>query len=198
MTAEWAQVWIGVAGLLGLGLTVYYARNAWKAAEATNKQTLGLFAAERRPWLSLAFDVPTAELAGTTAIGRLKIHANNIGLTAATDVAMKMPLALILLTPDEQALRSHLTDEQLRPMAPGVTVFPSQHATFEAEWRWENATTTRGEHIVYLHGWVAYRVRGDTGFHFTPFIQRCWFTLHPNDTFSGFGKRPHTISIAPL
>lgn len=91
--ASFLQAGIGVIGLVGLALTVIYARKAWMAARDTN-------VAQSRAWLSVACQLTKPER-GTTQHGVNGIYFNvvcptkNHGRSPATSVSFHAEIALM-------------------------------------------------------------------------------------------------------
>lgn len=175
------QVWISAAGLVFVVLTVFYARKAWKEAEATNKQTRDQFAAERRAWCSVEMPGPRVDIASDLVDGVAQIVVTNVGASPAQRVEY---FALSWTSePDEDGLRAAIDRARTEPPEIGMTLFPGQSRAYTASWRYEGTALTAGIKRTFLQGWISYWIAGDRHRHFTPFIieYRCELT------------RPHTL-----
>jgi hypothetical protein len=178
--------------LAGLGLTVHFARNAWKesrkaaeaaidaavAAQEGNAQTRDFFQIERRPWVAVStprFDpyVPRQPIF-------LECVLTNVGLSPANRVR------IVILSPEEapqemdpldhakfaaEILRARLED------VPGFSLMPTQ--THKHGFFIELPTTVPTGGSVplsqYVWGFVRYNIPGDQHLHVTPFI---WLVMN--------------------
>lgn len=88
------QLWLNLFALLGLGATIYYARNAWiearKSADAARESTdaaLKAFEADNRTWLTIrAIEVVRVSVTGGTPNVQIKLEIKNIGPQPAFNV----------------------------------------------------------------------------------------------------------------
>ena len=194
MSADWAQVWLGIAGLLGLALTVHFARNAWKEAQATNKQTRDQFAAERRPWCSVEPSGPSVHFEGRDAVCQAEIVVTNVGQSPALWVEF-FPLSWTAKA-DEKDLAAAIDRARTDPLPAGMTIFPGQTYNYPVSWTYNNATDQYGPKLSFLQGWVSYSVAGDTRRHFTPFIVMYQFDVNEGASLGGARAVPFRLSLS--
>jgi hypothetical protein len=148
--------------------TVFYARKAWKEAEATNKQTREQFAAERRAWCSVEVQGPNIDVAGDFVEGLAQIVVKNVGQTPAQRVDFfKLSWTP---SPDEKGLADAMERARLEPPPVGMTLFPGQSNRYPATWRYDGTALSLGTKRAFLQGWVSYWTAGDNRRHFTPFM----------------------------
>lgn len=194
LSADWAQVVIGVVGLCGLLATVLYARNAWKEAQAANKLTREQFAADMRPWCAIDMVLLEHNLKGKDATFDSVLQVTNVGRTPAFSVEhFTFDWSL---TPNESGLRRALERAAKEPPPSGMTILPGQSFRYPMHWQYVNATNEYGPKTGFGHGWVSYRVQGDPTPHFTPFIFMYVFEVAdgPRITFSRVD--PFRISLS--
>jgi len=194
MTAEWAQVGVGIFGLLGLAFTIHFARNAWKEAQATNKQTRDQFAVERRAWCSVEPSDPSVHFEGRNAIGQAEIVVRNVGQSPALRVDF-FQLGWTAKA-DEKNLADAIDRARTDPPPAGMTIFPGQTYNYPVSWIYNNATDEYGPKLSFLQGWVSYWVAGDTRRHFTPFIVMYRFDVNEGARLGGAGANLFRLSLS--
>lgn len=180
--AAFLSVGVGCLGLLGLGATVYFARNAWREAERgadaaaraadlsaqANADARAFFAAERRPWIEI-IPMETTIVAGEQH-AKVAYILSNIGLSPALNVGVNLPEAFAdQRLPSFMDLRRRMQESEPRH-AVGPFIFPQKVRHGEVLVPLNGLNQAKLISPIYLEGFVEYQSRNGAPFFFTPFV----------------------------
>jgi hypothetical protein len=129
------QLAFNLAGLGGLGFTVYYAHLAWRESQASaktavlaNKMAREAFEADQRAWMDIdGFAIEAPGLVWTDGSGRiaLEVHAKNVGRTPAIEVWFDLRLH-VDVTKSPLAVRDQMIAQGSALNGVGHTIFPNK------------------------------------------------------------------------
>jgi hypothetical protein len=148
MTADWAQFWVSVVGVLGLVVTIFYARRAWQAAQEQLREARATARAEFRPWLAIeprythTFSEPKEGLLKLA----LDVHLKNVGRSPALNCKVDGALFVVPRVPEggdatkNRSEAARIAEERFaRPARYEFTVLPGEEFAAPISPTFENA-----------------------------------------------------------
>lgn len=195
--AAWAQVGIGALGLIGLGATVIFARNAWReaqrsadAAREANALAREQFHAQQRPWIIVEPFSDDTSIAHDESVITGDLKLTNIGPSPAINVGISGPSAWPSKDADPLSrMARRLARLKRLGRIGGRTLFPGRGYTHHFTVALDGLQKPLASPIL-LEGIVTYQWRPGGPIYSTPFILEVKFWRE------GADNRPSTTRTA--